>query len=72
MLYWKLARGNMGEDRASGDNILYNWRDCIYFGLELNPQVATDIVRLNSFNADKFICVHREASGYNNCKSEYL
>ena len=54
----------MGEERATVDNITSTHQDCITFCLDDNLNVATDIVHLHSFVADKLICVHNEASGY--------
>ncbi len=61
----------MGEERATGENTLYNQRNCIYFGLVGISHIAASIERLHSFSADKLICVHSEASGYNNCKYDH-
>ena len=64
MLYWKLARGSMGEERAARETIAFNSPADTVFALDNHPHLAIKIACLHSSFGDKFICVHNDAFGY--------
>ena len=61
----------MGEEGAARESIACNKLAEIYFHIEDNLNIVLDTVRLYSVRADKFICVHGEACGYNNCRNAH-
>ena len=61
----------MGEQGAARESIACNQLAESHFNVDDNPHVITGIAHLTSFNADKLICVHSNASGYNNCKNDH-
>jgi hypothetical protein len=69
LLYWKLARGSMGEDVAARESIACKKLAETYFDIEDNLHLVVGVVRLHSLSADKLICVQSSASEYNNCKN---
>jgi hypothetical protein len=54
----------MGEESAARENIACNNPANSVFCLDNHPHIAMKIGFLNSSFADKFICVHNDASGY--------
>ena len=69
LLYWKLARGRMGEEGAARESIACKQHAKLDFHVDDNLRIRNDIVHLNSFCSDNLICVHSNPSEYNNCKN---
>ena len=65
----ELARGSMGETRASGEGILGGfWGKGARCAEDDYLLTAKNFSYLNSFNANKLKYVHGEAFGYKICK----
>ena len=71
MLYWKLARGSMGEDRAAQESIGCNNPADAVFAIDNHPHIAVNTACLHNSFGDKFICVHNDASGYIALRFDY-
>ncbi len=61
----------MGEEGTARETIACDKLARIDFHVDDNPHDGDSAVHLHSFNADKLICVHSNASGYNNCRYDY-
>ncbi|HUK85307.1 MAG TPA: hypothetical protein VLU95_05555 [Candidatus Acidoferrum sp.] len=59
----------MGEEAARESISCNNFAE-IYFQLDGDLHDIFGTARLRSLSADKLICVHGNASGYNNCKND--
>ncbi len=61
----------MGEERAEREGIAcINPADAV-FSIDNHPHIVGKISFLYSFFGDKFICVHRDASGYITLRFDY-
>lgn len=69
---WKLARGSMGEESAARENVACNNLANDIFNLDIHPHIVRKYDFLYSCFADKFICVHTVASGYNTFRFEHI
>ncbi len=70
-VYRKLARGSMGEQKASGEPITCCQADGVCLRSGCHPKDSFVAVCLTSLFGDNLISVHSTAFGYNKCRLDF-